>query len=178
MYDFLRLPLLLMLASLFLSGCASITMDSKQAVRIETFTKDEQPVAARCVAKNDFGEWIAYSPGTITVHRSSQDLNIVCEREKNDNAAGQGESISRSNMAFAGNSVMVGGVVGVLIDHTTGAGYSYPSWIKIIMGDRLAYDRKDEVENQPLTGKIPDPSLHNRETARTSRQLATVFNGS
>jgi hypothetical protein len=55
-------------------------------------------------------------------------------------------------------NLVFGGGIGAIIDHNKGTAYSYPSWIRIIMGDNLVFDRKDEKENQPLTGSVTTPA--------------------
>ena len=137
--------------SALLSGCATITKDANQSVQIETFTADNQSVkGVRCSAKNDRGTWTTYTPGSVSVHRSGENLEVHCELE--DKPTGDGTVISRANGGMYGN-ILFGGGIGAIIDHNKGTAYSYPSWIKVVMGQHLVYDRKDEVENQPLAGK-------------------------
>lgn len=140
---FLALPMLL-------SGCATITKDANQSVQIETYSKDNQPVSGtKCVAQNDRGQWTATTPGAVSVHRSGENLLINCEKE--GESAGKGTVISRANGGMFGN-ILLGGGIGAIIDHNKGTAYTYPSWIRIIMGENLIYDRKDEQENQPMNG--------------------------
>lgn len=85
----------------------------------------------------------------LSVHRSSQNLLINCEKEGEQ--PGKGIVVSRVNGGMFGN-IVFGGGIGAIIDHNKGTAYTYPSWIRIIMGDNLVYDRKHETENQPLSG--------------------------
>lgn len=142
--------LLGLLPLLLLSGCATITKDANQSVQIETYSKDNQPVAGvKCIAQNERGQWTTASPGSVSVHRSSQNLLINCEKEGEQ--PGKGTVVSRVNGGMFGN-IVFGGGIGAIIDHNKGTAYTYPSWIRIIMGDNLVYDRKHETENQPLIG--------------------------
>jgi hypothetical protein len=135
---------------LLVSGCATITKDANQSVQIETYSKDNQPVAGvKCVAQNDRGQWNTSSPGSVSVHRSSENLLVNCEKEGEQ--PGKGTVVSRVNGGMFGN-IVFGGGIGAIIDHNKGTAYTYPSWIRIIMGDNLVYDRKHETENQPVTG--------------------------
>jgi hypothetical protein len=134
-----------------LSGCATITKDANQSVQIETFSADNQPIkGVHCTAKNDRGTWVTHTPGSVSVHRSGENLEVHCELE--DKPTGDGTVISRANGGMYGN-ILLGGGIGAIIDHNKGTAYSYPGWIKVVMGQHLIYDRKDEVENQPLAGK-------------------------
>lgn len=134
-----------------LPGCATITKDANQSVQIETYTKENQPVAGvKCIAQNDRGQWDTVAPGPVSVRRSSENLLVNCE--KDGVSAGKGTVISRVNGGMFGN-IIFGGGVGAIIDHNKGTAYTYPSWIRVVMGDNLIFDRKHEQENQPLLGE-------------------------
>lgn len=133
------------------SGCATITKDANQNVQIETYSKDNQPMSGvKCSASNERGTWAATTPGNVYVHRSGNNLLVNCEKEGEQ--AGLGTVVSRANGGMFGN-IVFGGGIGAIIDHNKGTAYTYPSWIRIVMGDHLIYDRKDEKENTPLLGK-------------------------
>jgi hypothetical protein len=138
-----------------LSGCASITKDSNQPVKIETYTKDNVMVEnARCTAINERGEWTANTPGTLVVHRSGQNLEVRCEREGND--TGHATLISRANGSMFGN-ILFGGGIGAIIDHNKGTAYSYPDWVRVIFGESLVFDRKHNKDNEVMIGQPASP---------------------
>jgi hypothetical protein len=86
---------------------------------------------------------------SVQIDRSSENLLVNCEKEGEQ--PGKGTVVSRVNGGMFGN-IVFGGGIGAIIDHNKGTAYTYPSWIRIIMGDNLVYDRKHETENQPVTG--------------------------
>lgn len=138
-----------------LTGCASITKDSNQPVKIETYSKQNQAVAGvKCTAKNERGEWVATTPGVVSVHRSGQNLLVNCEKEGEQ--SGIATVISRANGGMFGN-ILFGGGIGAIIDHNKGTAYSYPDWIRVIMGDNLVYDRKTNKENEVMLGHAATP---------------------
>lgn len=138
-----------------LTGCASITKDSNQPVKIETYSKQNQAVAGvKCTAKNERGEWVATTPGVVSVHRSGQNLLVNCEKEGEQ--SGIATAISRANGGMFGN-ILFGGGIGAIIDHNKGTAYSYPDWIRVIMGDNLVYDRKTNKENEVMLGHAATP---------------------
>lgn len=138
-----------------LTGCASITKDSNQPVKIETYSKQNQAVTGvKCTAKNERGEWIATTPGVVSVHRSGQNLLVNCAKEGEQ--AGVATVISRANGGMFGN-ILFGGGIGAIIDHNKGTAYSYPDWIRVIMGDDLVYDRKTNKENEVMLGHAASP---------------------
>ncbi|WP_025869697.1 hypothetical protein [Methylobacillus glycogenes] len=139
------------------SGCATITKDAYQNIQIETYSADNKPVKGiECVARNDRGEWKTYTPGSLNVHRSGENLSVRCAVD--GQLDGNGTVVSRANGGMYGN-IIFGGGIGAIIDHNKGTAYSYPGWIKVQMGENLVYDRKDEVENQILLGKKSDGTV-------------------
>lgn len=139
-----------LLCSLSLIGCASITKDANQPIRVETYNKESQMVEdVKCTAKNERGEWTTKTPGSLVVHRSGQNLEIKCM--KDNQPSGFATLISRANGGMWGN-ILLGGGIGAIVDHNKGTAYSYPDWIKVILGDNLVFDRKNNEDNQMMTG--------------------------
>jgi uncharacterized protein YceK len=149
-----KLILALLITTLF-TGCASITKDSNQPVKVETYSKNNIMVeGATCTAKNERGEWTAKTPGALVVHRSGQNLLVNCVKE--GEASGIATVISRANGGMFGN-ILFGGGIGAIIDHNKGTAYSYPDWIRVIMGDNLVYDRKNNKDNEVMLGQSATP---------------------
>ncbi len=133
-----------------LGGCASLTKDDYQGMQVETYSKDNILVAnAKCRARNERGDWIVFTSGTLTVRRSSQNLLVSCEKE--GESTGYATVISRVNDGMLGN-VFYGGGVGAVLDHHNGNAYSYPDWIRIMMGDNLVFDRRKNKSGQVMLG--------------------------
>lgn len=146
---------LALLISTFFTGCASITKDSNQPVKVETYSKNNTIIdGASCTAKNERGEWSSKSPGVLVVHRSGQNLLVNCVKE--GEASGIATVISRANGGMFGN-ILFGGGIGAIIDHNKGTAYSYPDWIRVIMGDNLVYDRKNNKDNEVMLGQPASP---------------------
>lgn len=145
-----RLPLVML--CLFASGCATITHDANQQVQIDTYSKNQERIMdAKCSAKNERGEWAVTTPGAVSVHRSAENLIVRCEKDGQE--PGTATVISRANGGMFGN-ILIGGGIGAIIDHNKGTAYNYPSWLKIIMGESLIFDKRDESDETR-----PSPSL-------------------
>lgn len=145
----------LAVAATLFGGCASITKDSNQPVQVETYSKSNQLVSgAKCVAKNERGEWSTTSTGTVNVHRSGQNLIVKCDKE--GEPSGLATVISRANGGMFGN-ILFGGGIGAIIDHNKGTAYSYPDWIRVILGDNLVFDRKNNKDNEVMLGQSASP---------------------
>jgi hypothetical protein len=161
----------LIIALSLLSGCASITKDSNQPVQVETYSKDNKLVSgAKCTARNERGEWTTTSTGTMSVHRSGQNLIVKCEKEGEE--TGHGTVVSRANGGMFGN-ILFGGGIGAIIDHNKGTAYSYPDWIRIILGDNLVFDRKNNKDNEVMIGQSATPEqLKKIETDKVAEENA------
>lgn len=137
-----------------LTSCASITGDVNQSIRIETYSKDLQGISgAICSVKNEYGEWFVSTPGSVYVSRSAENLQVTCNKD----GEGKGEAtlISRANAGMFGNLVIgpAGAAVGAIVDHKRGAAYNYPDWVRVILGDNLVFDRRQNQYNEMMTGK-------------------------
>lgn len=117
---------------LWLSGCASIVNGSNQVLSVETRDKGEMVAGATCRLENPKGVFYVTTPGTITVHRAYDDLNIKCEKPGLPPGIATAKS-STKGMAFG--NILFGGFIGGGVDAATGAAYDYPSLITVMMGE-------------------------------------------
>jgi hypothetical protein len=109
---------------LLASGCASIVNGSTEQISVTT-----DPVAgANCELKNSEGTWQVTTPGTVEVNRARSDLNVTCTKDGYPTTA----TVMHSKMNFMtfGN-VLAGGVIGVMVDSSTGANTEYETPINI-----------------------------------------------
>lgn len=146
--------ILVLVASVSLFGCASIVNDSTHPMKVETLGADGKVIsAADCKLTNDYGTITVISGDTAQVRRSSKDLDITCASSNQPDA--NGRAISRANGGMFGN-IILGGGIGAIIDHNKGTAYTYPTWVQLIFGQTRIFDRTDEKEGQPLTGRLPE----------------------
>lgn len=133
-----------------LQGCASIVNDSTNPMRFETYSPSGTEVKDMdCKIENDYGVQNVKTPGTLQVRRSSKDLQIVCSKTGESDA--KGVAISRANGGMFGN-IIFGGGIGAIIDHNKGTAYSYPQWIRLVVGKMLGFDRKLDSDGTPNLG--------------------------
>jgi len=109
-------------AALALTGCASITGKQLQQMTVTTTQHNKEVTGIGCTLSNDVGTWFVTSPGTTTVHKSTDAMIIDC---KHATLAGNSRVESSANTNVWGN-VLLGGVVGYVVDRQTGAGFDYP----------------------------------------------------
>lgn len=133
---------------LLCAGCASVTQGTTQALRIETQTvKGEFIAGADCALNNDRGTTRAQSGQSSQIHRSSKDMEITCASPGLKDATAR--LVSRANAGLAGN-ILIGGAIGAMVDHNTGAAYSYPSWVRLVFGEYAVLDRKNEIDGSAM----------------------------
>ncbi len=136
------------------TGCASVMNDSNHPVRIDTKTEAGDLIAgADCKLTNDYGSQSMKSGDTASVRRSSKDLDIACKLPSQPDAVAR--AVSRANAGMFGN-IILGGGIGAIIDHNKGTAYTYPTWIQLVFGKTLVFDRTTEKEGQPLQGTAPE----------------------
>ena len=123
--------MLVSFASLQLSGCASITGGTQQSVSVETRKDAVAVTGAECELTNAKGKWFIASPGSIQIQRSHDPLFITCKKPDYEVGRASVESVARAGMA---GNFLFGGLIGVAIDHSSGAAYDYPNLIQVSMG--------------------------------------------
>jgi hypothetical protein len=137
-------------ATLALTGCASVMNETVHPMRLETKASSGELVAgADCKLTNDYGSVSGKSGDTVQVRRSSKDLDITCVHPGNPNATAR--AISRANSGMWGN-IIIGGGIGAIIDHNKGTAYTYPTWVQLVFGKSLVFDRSAEKEGLPTLG--------------------------
>lgn len=138
------------------TGCASVLNDVTHPMKVETKTSAGEMVAgAECKLTNDYGIVTVKSGDTAQVRRSSKDMDIVCKDPKNPEA--NARAISRANGGMWGN-IILGGGIGAIVDHNKGTAYTYPTWVQLVFGKTLVFDRTAEKEGQPVLGTEPTGS--------------------
>ena len=153
------------------TGCASIVNDADQPMKLETKTAAGETVTgAECRLQNNEGTISARSGETARVRRSSEDLEISCTHPGNPEAIGR--AISRVNAGMAGN-ILFGGLIGATIDHSKGTAYTYPTWIQLVFGKTLVFDRSAEKEGFPVVGAEPNSSTEAQAPSAPKSPAAT-----
>ena len=114
------------------TGCASIVSGTNQSVSVETRNADGASVTgANCKLNNNKGTWFVTSPGSTTVNRSFEALEVKCEKQGLEPGMA---SVKSSTKAMAFGNVLFGGPIGAGVDIASGAAYDYPNLIAVTMG--------------------------------------------
>ncbi|NVM87382.1 hypothetical protein FHT32_001005 [Variovorax sp. SG517] len=127
-----------------------MTHGTTQNVKIETMTTTGKVVdGAKCLVSNDRNDVVMRSGDTVPVRRSGANLTIECTQP--GFAPAHGQAVSRANVGMAGN-ILIGGMIGAVVDASTAAGYNYPSWIQLVFGEVRSVDRSAQSGEGPTAG--------------------------
>jgi hypothetical protein len=114
-----------------LYGCASITSSPSQTIQLIAVNANDEPIDnVLCILINSYGRWSVMAPGAVVVGRSNENMNVTCSRE--DGWSGSSQIRSNFRTVAVGN-VLVGGVVGLAVDHISGSAYEFPSHLKVVL---------------------------------------------
>lgn len=155
---------MVLIAGLYLTGCASITGSEMQSVSLTASDADGKVVdKAECSLDNDKGHWAGVTPNFVNIHRSAEDLTVVCK--KTGFVDGVLKAVSRAAGSMFGN-IIFGGGIGAIIDHNKGNGYNYPDELPVKMGSSVIVDR--QVQDAARRASVPNGQPSTTETPVSS----------
>ena len=150
---------------LITSGCATVINASMQNISIQTREQSGANVAgALCELKNNEGKWLVITPGSAIIHRSNDDLQVLCS--KDSFAPGRATVVSGIKGTTFGN-IILGGGVGAILDHNNGSAYEYPGTIQIVMGGFSKIEAPKVVTGIELPKGQTDPQ-NNQQPSLTA----------
>jgi hypothetical protein len=147
------LRLALLLAPLALAACGTVTLPAQQPMQIVAFDGADNPVTGmHCKLSNAMGEWTASTPVIdIPVRRSFSDLEIECRRGSD---VAMGTVVPRRHGLE--QALIPFGSVAVAIDHLSGHLYSYPTVVRLRLGQHLRFEFSTEARAAGLIATIGD----------------------
>lgn len=142
------------------SGCATIVQGDKQTVAVNT-----EPAGATCVLKRD-GATIATidaTPSAVTIDKSQHAIAMTCAKNGYRDTAGR---LASDFEAISFGGVIFGGVVGPVVDASSGAMHSYPDRISIILQEKRF--RSDRERHAYFDAKADAARLEAIQAIRTT----------
>jgi len=126
-----RLSVFFLSVPFLLSGCATVSDSPLQQLELHAVLDYKEVGGVGCVLSNDMGRWFMVAPGRVTVTRSTKPLTISCKKD----GAGMAQEVvgSRADMAGLMGNVVISAGIGHLVDRYTGAGFSYPANLTVLM---------------------------------------------
>ena len=128
----MKVALALLAACAMLSACASIVSGDEQQVTVVTAAHAQPVAGSACTLRNTRGMWTVVAPGTAKIRRADDALWVRCEGPGYRPRATQIES-GVNGMVFG--NILIGGIIGYVIDRSSGAAFKYPDRIAVDMGD-------------------------------------------
>lgn len=137
-------------SGMLLSGCATLTKESRQTIDVQVFDSNGRAVSnAVCRLDNSSEALFGNSPLIrVTVERSVSDLIIECRKTGLPPARAIAVSGQTTGLVMALQPVAT-----TVIDHLTGRMYDYPKTIRLVVGRERVYVHGKEVpvSDEPLS---------------------------
>lgn len=121
------LKALVVLPLAFLSACATIVTGTSQTVTVST-----DPAGAACTLDRAGARVgaIPQTPGSVRIGKSGKDLSVTCAKDGYQTATVQ-QSSSFNGVTFG--NILAGGVIGVVVDASSGANFNYPGDVRLAL---------------------------------------------
>ena len=114
--------ILILFIIIILSGCASITESKNQSMSVTT----GDVKGAMCTLANSKGSYYVTTPGSVMVRNACDQLSISCTKEGYVPANPAAGTVQDKAKNMAWGNLVFGGIIGLAVDRTTGAGCQYP----------------------------------------------------
>jgi hypothetical protein len=118
---------LLIVLGMMAAGCATLTKGTSQTVTVGT-----DPAGAICTLTRD-GKTVAIvnpTPGSVPVDKAQGTITVLCTKEKFEDASG---AMASEFQAMTFGNILLGGIIGVVVDAASGAMHQYPDAVTITM---------------------------------------------
>ena len=167
-----------LLSVLFFSGCASVTGTTGQSVSVQTREQaGRELTGASCDLTNNKGTWFVTTPGSVSIHRSNDDMMVTCKKEGFE--IGRASVVSDTKGSMFGN-ILLGGGIGAIVDHNNGSAYEYPTLIQVVMGTttKIQNPKSEQSANpNPMMGAGSQPSVaKNNDPLEKTKKLQELKN--
>ena len=111
--------------ALLLPGCATVVNGTTQTMTVNT-----APQGAACTLEREGANigMVTATPGMVSFSKSGKELAVTC------NKPGYLAATARAVPSFSGwtfGNLLLGGIVGVVVDASTGANFNYPNQVTL-----------------------------------------------
>ena len=114
--------ILILFMIIILSGCASITESKNQSMSVTTV----DVTGAMCTLANSKGSYYVTTPGSVMLRNACDQLSISCTKEGYVPANPAAGTVQDKAKNMAWGNLVFGGIIGLAVDRSTGAGCQYP----------------------------------------------------
>ena len=137
-----------------LGGCATVTSGGFQTIDIKT-----EPAGADCMFSRD-GAPVARvypTPGPILVGKSSGDIAVLCRKPGFEDTGG---TIGSGFQPMTLGNIILGGIIGVVVDASTGAMTKYPEAVTFLL---IPHEFRDERQRDQFFADMEQSFLGSYE---------------
>ncbi len=172
------------IAAAVIAGCATVTGSRNQQIYVYTLLRSgEELVGAGCELTNEKGTWFVVTPGPVSVRKADGDLHIYCNKRGLE--TGRAAIVSDPQLAMFANAIKwrwdgkyyFGGPLGALIDFQSGAGYSYPTTVRVIMGESYMTTASNPADLRAFPGAVPAAGSQKPEDKPADKNAAKADAG-
>ncbi|HTT10937.1 MAG TPA: hypothetical protein VMG60_08625 [Burkholderiaceae bacterium] len=144
------------------TGCATLTGSSTQTIEVTTVDARDRPVRGMtCTLTHSPGTYVVDTPAlNLEIRRSSSDLEIECRR---GSQLAKGTVVPHGESSIA-HSLIPGGSIATLVDYATGAMYTYPSPLRLRIGQHLRFETGNEAR-ATVVADVGDPAAAGRSAS-------------
>lgn len=147
------------------SGCATITTGTTQNLTLVT-----APPGASCTVQRS-GEVlgvITAAPSTLNISKGSRKIEVVCDLPEHATTT---QTLESDFQAMTLGNVLIGGVVGVVVDAASGAAGKYPDRVSVAMvPNRFDTVAARDAYFDALRTKLEEHAVKVRDWIRTNCQ--------
>jgi hypothetical protein len=143
--------LLASLSLITLSACATIIEGSDDQIAVSTNPASN----ATCTLTNQRATYHASASSAASVKKSRSDMRVVCA---DPYSGARGESVVVSEVEpWAFGNILLGGIIGLGVDWSTGAAYDYPAstTVPLYAGGAASQQPVSYPNAQPSTSATP-----------------------
>jgi hypothetical protein len=153
------------------AGCATITGSSTQTIEVTTADARDRTVRGMtCTLTHGPGSYVVDTPAVdLEIRRSASDLEIECRR---GSQVAKGTVVPRAESAIA-HSFIPGGSIATLVDYATGAMYTYPTPLRLKIGQHLRFESGGGAK-ATVVADVSDPAAGATTTRPTTASSAAA----
>lgn len=156
-------------AAILMASCATIVSGTTQNIYIET----PEVEGASCELSDSKGghRYLPRTPGSVMVPKGYGAITVRCRKEGYETKVA--EIVATTDHAATFGNVLFGGVVGVIIDSTTGASRKYPDKLVMWMKPNEFASKEEEPawlrRRERYEGMFEEPATTGAEAAPGER---------
>jgi hypothetical protein len=132
-------------ACMLVGGCATVTSGGFQSIDIRT-----EPEGADCrfMREGDTVARVSPTPGPILIGKSAADISVLCRKSGYEDLSG---TIGSGFQPMTLGNIVLGGLIGVVIDASTGAMMKYPESVTFLL---VPHEFRSEADRDRFFAEI------------------------